>query len=59
MLEKQFYPIAQEFKTNEATINTELIKHKGKAQRNGVYYQPNPALTNCDATKRNLQCYTS
>ena len=40
-----FTPIAQEFKTNEATINTELINAQGKAQEIGGYYQPNPALT--------------
>jgi isocitrate dehydrogenase len=40
-----FTPIAQEFKTNEATINTELITAQGKPQKIGGYYQPNPALT--------------
>jgi isocitrate dehydrogenase len=35
--------LLKEFKTNEATINTELIKHKVKAQEMVVYY--NPALT--------------
>ena len=40
-----FVPIAQEFKENEATINTELIKAQGKTQEIGGYYQPNPALT--------------
>jgi isocitrate dehydrogenase len=40
-----FSPIAQEFKTNEAAINTELIKAQGKSQEIGGYYQPNPALT--------------
>jgi isocitrate dehydrogenase len=40
-----FTPIAQEFKTNEATINTELINAQGKPQKIGGYYQPNPKLT--------------
>lgn len=40
-----FTPIAQEFKTNEATINTELITAQGKPQKIGGYYQPNPELT--------------
>jgi isocitrate dehydrogenase len=40
-----FTPIAQEFKTNESTINTELINAQGKPQEIGGYYQPNPELT--------------
>lgn len=40
-----FTLIAQEFKTNEATINTELITAQGKPQKIGGYYQPNPELT--------------
>jgi isocitrate dehydrogenase len=38
---KALYPIAQEFKTNEATINTEILMHKVKPQEIGGYYQPN------------------
>jgi isocitrate dehydrogenase len=45
MLVKALYPYRKEFKTNEATINTELIQAQGKAQEMGGYYQPNPALT--------------
>jgi len=40
-----FSPIAQELKTNEATINAELIQAQGKPQEIGGYYQPNPELT--------------
>lgn len=41
-----FTPIAAEFATNEAVINSELIGQQGKPQSIGGYYQPNPELTN-------------
>lgn len=40
-----FTPIATEFITNEAQINSELIGAQGKPQTIGGYYQPNPELT--------------
>ena len=44
-LKATFTPIAAAFKTNEATINAELIAAQGKPQEIGGYYQPNPELT--------------
>jgi isocitrate dehydrogenase len=38
--ELNFLVLSQEFKTNEATINTELIQAQGKVQEMGGYYQP-------------------
>jgi isocitrate dehydrogenase len=40
-----FAPIATEFFTHEAKINSELIGTQGKPQNIGGHYQPNPALT--------------
>jgi isocitrate dehydrogenase len=40
-----FTPIAEELRTNEETINAELIGAQGKPQEIGGYYQPNPELT--------------
>lgn len=44
-LKAKFAPIAAEFITNEAKINSELIGTQGKPQNIGGHYQPNPALT--------------
>lgn len=44
-LSAKFAEIATELKTNEATINEELIGAQGKPQDIGGYYQPVKALT--------------
>ena len=44
-LKATFDPIAAEFLTNEAKINSELIGSQGKPQNIGGHYQPNPELT--------------
>jgi isocitrate dehydrogenase len=44
-LKATFAPIAAEFFTNEAKINSELIGTQGKPQNIGGHYQPNPELT--------------
>ena len=44
-LKATFDPIAAEFLTNEAKINSELIGSQGKPLNIGGHYQPNPELT--------------
>ena len=44
-LSAKFAEIAKDLKTNEATINEELIGSQGKPQDIGGYYQPVKALT--------------